>query len=119
LLSEAAAHELTLAEERYYYQKSKGLANKISLKFTSTKVGSSLLPYGTDFRKNEKNRNQIGKDKIRAPSIRSGVAASISSKGSSMFSMNSTSSRFGTTYSIGSASSYVSNSAFMVDSDPL
>jgi tetratricopeptide (TPR) repeat protein len=42
--------------------------------------------------------------------------ASISSHGSSMFSGGSTSSRIGITYSVGSASSIVSNSAFMVPS---
>jgi hypothetical protein len=42
--------------------------------------------------------------------------ASISSHGSSMFSSGSTSSRIGITYSVGSASSIVSNSAFMVPS---
>jgi tetratricopeptide (TPR) repeat protein len=117
VLSEATPHESALAEESHCYKKASLLANEISLNLL-TEVSSPLVPYGTDFRKHEKNKNQIGKDKIRAPSIRSGVAASISSKGSSMFSMNSTSSRFGLTYSVGSASSYVSNSAFMIDSEP-
>ncbi|KAH8780621.1 hypothetical protein F5882DRAFT_500542 [Hyaloscypha sp. PMI_1271] len=133
--SEANARKSALPGERYYYDKANFLADKVSWNLSS-KVGSALIPYGTDFRKNEKNRNQIGEDKSRAPSIRSGAPVSISSNGSSMFSMNSTSSRFstnstssrfsmnstssrfGTTYSIGSASSYVSNSVFMVDSDP-
>jgi tetratricopeptide (TPR) repeat protein len=118
VLSEATPHEPALHLEMHYYKKANLLAKKISWNL-STEVSSPLILYGTDSRKHEKHRNQIGKDKIRAPSIRSGAAASISSSGSSMFSMNSTSSRFGLTYSVGSASSYVSNSAFMVDSDPL
>jgi tetratricopeptide (TPR) repeat protein len=108
---------ITLPEEVYCYEKANFLADKISWNL-STEVGSPLVLHGTDSRKHEKNRNQIGKDKIRAPSIRGGVAASISSSGSSIFSIDSTSSRPGLTYSVGSASSYVSNSAFMVDSDP-
>ena len=117
LLSKAAPHEPALPLEIYRYKKANLLAMKISSNL-SPKISSPLILYGTDFRRHGKNRNQIGKDKSRASSIRSGAAVSILSNGSSMFSMNSSSSRFGLTYSVGSASSYVSNSAFMVDSDP-
>jgi tetratricopeptide (TPR) repeat protein len=116
VLSEATFHKPALLAEIRCYEKVNSLANKISFDF-SLKISSPLTLYDTDFRKHEKRTNKIGKDKIRAPSIRSRAAASISSNGSSMFSMNSSSSRFGLTYSVGSASSYVSNSAFMVDSD--
>jgi len=116
ILSEITSHEPALTLEMYGYGEANLLAKEISRNL-STEVSSPLIPSGTDVRMRKKIGNQIDKDKIRAPSIRSGVAASVSSNSSSMFSMNSTSSRFGTTYSIGSASSYVSNSVFMVDSD--